>query len=559
MAVYSQLLAGALEGDDALRASREMLQLVMDTVPGAFWVKDRDCVFLGVNRALAERAGMEPADLIGKSDFDMPWANGDPFGAEWYQKSDREVMESGKAQFRIKEELTLADGSTTWLETNKVPLRDFNGEVVGVLGGFEDVTEKHLAEEARNLAIEELDERVKARTSALRTANETLRREVEERIRLEAKERQQRSYAETLRDTAAAVARSLDLDETLEQVLAGVDRLIAHNLSAVILADDEGTHTLAHIRETRLDHVVDGVEVGMLIDHLPLLRGLRAAIEPVIDNDVKGGSLGFATRSTMGAPIAVSDARIGYLIVEGTAPGFFNEYHVERLAAIADLAAAAISNAQLFSSEAELAALEERQRLARELHDAVSQTLWTANLVSDSIVANNPADVTEDQVQRLKTLTKGALAEMRSLLLELRPASLVETRFTELLEQLADALESRRSIKAVLNAPAPDDMWEPDPKSKHALYRIAQESLNNVARHSGATEVQIDVVFDGELLIMTIGDNGEGFDRAEAKTDRLGLQIMAERAESVGASFQIICTPGGGTTVDVGVPIRGTR
>ena len=553
--VYSQLLRGDLEGDEALRASQEMLQLVMDTIPGAFWVKDRDCVFVGVNRALADRAGLQPSQMVGKTDFDMPWADGDPYGAAWYQARDREVMESGRAQYRIKEELTLEDGKKIWLETNKVPLTDLNGEVIGVLGSFEDVTEKHLAEEARKRAIEDLDERVKARTSTLRRVNETLRREVEERIRIEAKERKQRAYAEALRDTAAGLAKSLDLDETLEQVLIGVDRLIAHHLAAVILIDESGTHTLAHIRETRRGHLTTRAALGSTVDHLPLIDDLARADNIIIKNDVEGGCLGQQTRCAMGVPITASDSRIGYLVVEGSAPGFFNDGHAERLTAVADLASGAISNAQLFRSEAELAAFEERQRLARELHDAVSQTLWTANLLCESISVNGQGEPTAWQIDRLKTLTKGALAEMRTLLLELRPASLMETRFIDLIEQLVNALQSRKSIAASLTAPAPEDMWEPDPPVKHALYRIAQEALNNVARHSLATDVSIEVGFDGELMSLSIRDNGQGFDVSDPRTDRLGLAIMAERAAGIGASLRIQSASGEGTAIEACVPV----
>lgn len=556
LAIYARLLRGELEGDTALRASQQMLQMIFDTIPQAIWWKDRDCVFLGVNRVLADRAGLEPQEMIGKSDFDMPWAGGEPYGAKWYQDWDREVMESGIPQYGIKEELTMPDGAKVWIETNKVPLRDFNDKVIGILGSFQDVTERHLADEGRKQAIEELDERVKARTSALRKANESLRREVEEKVRLEAEERKQKAYAEALRDTAAAVAESLDLDEVLEQVLLGVDRLIKHHLSAVVLIDDEGAHTLAQTHESNRDHVVSGCEVGMQIDHLPLMADMVSEEGPLIRNDLTEGGLGGKTRSAICAPFGVSDTRIGYLVVESVSPGYFNDSHTERLTAIGDLAGAAISNAQLFSAEAELATLEERQRLARELHDAVSQTLWTANLVSDSITAKGPAEVTEAQVERLKTLTRGALAEMRNLLLELRPASLDETQFTELLDQLVDALQSRRAMKAVVHARAPIDQWEPPPLAKHALYRIAQEALNNVGRHSGATDVEIEVSMADDKLVMAIRDNGQGFSVEDAKASRLGLSIMQERAEAVGASFDLTSTPGSGTTVSVILPIE---
>jgi signal transduction histidine kinase len=465
-------------------------------------------------------------------------------------------MESGEAMYGIREELLKSDGSKMWIETNKVPLRDFDGNVIGVLGTFEDITERRRAELERQRTLDQLDERVRTRTSALRRANESLRREVEERIRLEAKERQQRAYAEALRDTAAAVAESLDLEEVLEKVLLGVERLIAYHLSAVILIEDDGRHTVAHChRVSKATPPEDQCLVGTPADDVALIGQLRDAAGPVILNDVRAGAIGSATRSVLAAPIEVSDTRIGYLVVENESPGFFAESHSERLTAVADLAAAAISNAQLFSAEAELAALEERQRLARELHDAVSQTLWTASLVADSMTAFGPTLVTAEQVDRIQTLTKGALAEMRTLLLELRPAALAETPFIELIDQLVDALRSRKAIKVRVDAPAAAELPELPPAEKHAFYRIAQESLNNVGRHSDASEVVVGVSVAANEFAMVIQDDGAGFDASESKADRLGLAIMKERAEAVGARLELSSSPGSGTEVSIRLPV----
>lgn len=554
LTIYAQLLRGEIEGTEALRASQQMLRMITDTIPQAIWWKDRNCTFLGVNRFLADLAGLEPDDMIGKTDFDMPWAQGENFDAKWYQDWDREVMESGEPQYGIREELRMKDGSTVWIETSKVPLRSLDDEVIGVLGTFQDVTERHQAEQQRERDMELLDERVQARTQALRKANETLRREVEERVRLQAKERKQRAYAEALRDTAAAMARSLDLDEVLDQILAGVDRLISHHLSAVILIEEGGVHRVAHIQESRQDRASPDCGVGKEVTELPLVAALRRSSGTVVRNDISGPSLGAESRSAIGAQIKMSDMRIGYLIVEAASPGFFTEGHIERLAAVADLAAGAISNAQLFSAEAELAALEERQRLARELHDAVSQTLWTANLVSDSLTTTDDPEATRDQLERLKTLTRGALAEMRSLLLELRPAAMAETQLGELLDQLVDALVSRKSISA--KVVTSESVSEPSPQVKHAIYRIAQESLNNVRRHSQASEVEVRLDVDDDRIVLQVKDDGVGFAIEDCPADRLGLVIMGERAESIGARLTIDSEPGRGTTIDVSAPLE---
>lgn len=555
LAIYKQLLSGRFEGDDALAAGQQMLQMITETIPQAVWAKDLDCRFIWVNPALARLAGTSPEEMVGKTDHDMPWSAGTPFGAAWYQDMDREVMASGLPQYGIKEELHMADGSRVWAETNKIPLRDGDGTIIGVLGTFQDVTERHLADEARQEALENLDERVRQRTAALRRANEMLRREVEDRARLETKERRQRAYAEALRDTAAAVARSLDLDEVLREVLIGAERLVTPDLAAVVLVDEAGTHRLAHVRGTSRVPNSDRWSIGQSVDAHPLVAESATRGRPLVRSEGVPASFGIKARSALVVPITVSDTHVGCLVVESGRPRAFGPAETERLEAVSDLAGAAVSNAQRFSAAADLAALEERQRLARELHDAVSQTLWTASLVADSMLVEDRIAARTD-VERIQTLTRGALAEMRTLLLELRPASLVETPLTELLQQLVLALRSRRAIEAEVVAPSTLP-WEPSAPAKHALYRIAQESLNNVGRHAQASRVTITLDISDDELVMSVGDDGCGFDPEAQSGDRLGLTIMAERAEALGADFEVRSDPGRGCVTRVALPRAG--
>ena len=152
--------------------------------------------------------------------------------------------------------------------------------------------------------------------------------------------------------------------------------------------------------------------------------------------------------SVLGAALQVGDRRIGFVVLESVTKGFFTTAHAERLRAIADQAAAAISNARLVGQASELAAAEERQRLSRELHDAVNQTLWTASLTADSLLRDVEAgSELQRRLQRLRTLTSGAQAEMRTLLLELRPQELVEVDLHELLGHLVAAMEARKKME----------------------------------------------------------------------------------------------------------------
>ncbi|MDH3707695.1 MAG: PAS domain-containing protein, partial [Acidimicrobiia bacterium] len=522
--MYVALLQGELSGTDALAASQQMLQILMDSMANAVFWKDTNSCYLGCNKVFASFAGVEPAVLVGRSDREMPWANHDEFSAEWFIDWDQAVIESGEPRFGILEQLQRADGENRWLETNKVPLRDINGEVIGVLGTFEDVTDRHLAERELQRTLDELDERVQLRTNELMRANESLRREVEDRVRLQAEERQQRAYAEALRDTAAAMSQTFDLEGVTEQVLAGVERLVSNDLTAIVLVNAEGDYELSRCH-AGFGYDADPVDASTLdLASLSVIEQLAASAGPVIVAD-PASALGPA-KSVLGARMRVADRLVGYLLVESATPGFFTDGHSDRLGAIADQAAAVISNARLASRSSELAAAEERQRLARELHDAVNQTLWTASLIAESLLRDvDDESELHRRVDRLGQLTRGALAEMRALLLELRPSELAEISLDELIEYLLAALECRRSLDVTVEL----DAVKLDPAAHITFYRIAQEGLGNAAHHAEAASLSVRLS-KGPPTELVIVDDGRGFDPEAVPAGHFGLTIMRERA-----------------------------
>ncbi|MEB2288004.1 MAG: cache domain-containing protein [Anaerolineae bacterium] len=211
----------------------------------------------------------------------------------------------------------------------------------------------------------------------------------------------------------------------------------------------------------------------------------------------------------------------------------------------------AVRDEQEHRHEAEQAAAQaERNRLARELHDAVTQTLFAASLIADVLPRlweRNPAEG-HRRLEELRQLTRGALAEMRTLLLELRPASLVEAELGALLTQLAEAFTARARVPVALTvesvAPLPAEV-------RIALYRIAQEALNNIARHADATQVRVQLSGDERRAELTVADDGRGFDLATVSSDHLGLGIMRERAEALGATLVVASQVGSGTVVSV--------
>ncbi|MDH3752533.1 MAG: histidine kinase [Acidimicrobiia bacterium] len=545
LSLYAALLKGELEGDEALQASRHIFDLVMNSVHHAIWWKDVNSVYLGCNEKLAEYAGATtPADLIGKTDADCAWGPADVGrgGTGWYVDHDRMVVETGEPILGLREQVTTAQGRVMWVETNKVPLKDRDGNVIGTLGTFVDISERIEAESELKRTLEELDERVRDRTSELSRANETLQREVEERVRLEEQERIQLAQAEALRDSAAAIARSLQLDDVIEQVLRGVERLCPHHRSYVALYDNEGVLELAGQRYPGRPHE----EWPEPHTRVPDLLG-----------DLDGGSVDGSERDPISAngvvvlPLETADLRLGCLVVEPLPALDFTIENVDRLATIADQAASAISNSRSLLTTRSLAAVEERQRLANDLHDSVSQTLWTATLVAETLARSPDLDEQQRvQVDRLHTLADGALSEMRTLLLELRPSVIEETPLHDLVRQLVSAFSSRRNAECLIELGDPIELV---PTVKVAIYRIVQESLNNIARHAQATEVAIRLSMRDDDLRMCVSDNGVGYD-PEQPSDHLGLRIMAERAESIGAELEVMSRPGAGTEISLIVP-----
>ncbi|MEP7290044.1 MAG: histidine kinase [Chloroflexota bacterium] len=196
----------------------------------------------------------------------------------------------------------------------------------------------------------------------------------------------------------------------------------------------------------------------------------------------------------------------------------------------------------------ETAAAQERQRLARELHDSVSQTLFSATMIAQTLplLWDRGEVVVKKNLEELARLTRGALAEMRTLLNELRPTAIETADLTELLNQLLDAARGRTKADYTLIL---DGEGSLSPEVQIAVYRVAQEALNNVTKHARALHVQIQLEWGMGQLEMRIKDDGRGFNHDHALPDHFGLDIMRERAAEVGAQVEIASQPGRGTEV----------
>ena len=219
-------------------------------------------------------------------------------------------------------------------------------------------------------------------------------------------------------------------------------------------------------------------------------------------------------------------------------PRPFSDEDVSLAQSFGDQAALAIENARLREQLESSAVAAERLRLARDLHDSVTQSLFAASLKAEALSRKwRPASAEARQsLDDVQHLTRGALAEMRALLLEMRPAALAQSSLDDLLRHLVDATGARTRIPVKLSLadspPLPPDV-------KIALYRIAQEAMNNVVRHSKAHRAWVTLACSEGLVKLVVGDDGCGFDSSHVGSEEFGLQIMRERAVAVAASLSV--------------------
>ena len=199
----------------------QLLQLILDNIPQEIFWKDRDSVYVWCNRKFAIAAGVgTPDKIVGKTDYDLAWTKEQ---ADWFRLVDQRVMNNNMPEYHIFEPQTQANGRNAWLVTNKMPLQDKDGNVVGILGTAEDDSKRKEAEYTLQKALDELESRVKERTAA---------------------EREQRNLAEELRETSSILSSTLNLDEVLDRILVAIGRVVPHETTNIILVNGAEAHVV---------------------------------------------------------------------------------------------------------------------------------------------------------------------------------------------------------------------------------------------------------------------------------------------------------------------------
>jgi len=380
--------------------------------------------------------------------------------------------------------------------------------------------------------------------------------DITDRKMLEIEVQEQREFAEALRDISTSLTSSLDLTEVLERVLENLGRIVPHDSALITIIEDDhfqiAGHQASDVRDTQ--EVI--AEKRLQLDYRPFAEEMYRSRHPVVIRDLQTdtrmqmAAADANIHAYMGAPIQLQERVIGFINLLSEETDFFTEDHAERLSAFSQLAAIAIQNARLYDQSRKLATVEERQRLARELHDSVSQTLFTCRTMSETALRRWKKDPlrAHELVRDVNQLTAMALAEMRILLLELRPAALTQTDLKQLFEQYLQPIQDRREFELTLNI---DDFPPLPPDVQIALYRITQEALNNINKHAQADHVEVQVTGDQNGVTLNIRDDGSGFNMQQVASTSFGLGIMRERAEEVGASIKIMSELNQGTRISV--------
>ena len=396
----------------------------------------------------------------------------------------------------------------------------------------------------------------------------------------------------TLLSVSRQLVSTLELQPLIHIVLDQMEKLIGFDVAMILAPQGDDFVYLGYRGPGDSDEVVGSfapVEIAyaaqqvvrehdsLLIDDLLGDELFSREFMSMLSPEVREQYVGI--RSALGVPMEIKDRVIGVLLLAHKRPNYYTDIQAQLASGIANQAAVSMENARLYEQAQGIAVLEERQRLARDLHDAVTQTLFSSSLIAEVLPKlwerNRPE--AERRLEELRWFTRGALAEMRMLLLELRPTGLTDTLLGELLRQLAEAAMARTRFPITLQIQGQAFL---PPDVQITFYRIAQEALNNVWKHSDATQVRIGLLLTPaeapppDMIETTVNgtgsfsttetsgqrshaayarleieDNGRGFDPNKIPANHFGLTIMQERAETIQAQLKVESEVGKGSKV----------
>ena len=478
------------EADEKLSRERYLLRTLIDHLPDYIYVKDIHSKHIINNKAnVALLGATNEAETLGKTVIDY-------FGtemAESYLEHDRDVMRSGKPVHNLEESVPLPDGNYRWLLTTKVPLKNEQGKVIGLVGISRDITERKMIEESLRISNERYNMAIRATNDAIWDAD--LRK------------------------------HTLNWGE-------GFETLFGYKLNEL---SDDGNSWYDHIhpddKESVLEKhfaVIRDTKDPTWIDEYRFIRA-DGSVAQVIDR-------GLILRDENGVAYRMVGAMMDI---------------TERKMLEEQLAEQQINRQRQITEAAILAQEKERGEIGRELHDNINQILTTTKLYIDMAISE--PDIREELLKKSHSNISTAIEEIRILSKTLVPPSLGDIGIREALAEMIGNLNIAQKLQIKLKTSGFSDV-EIDNKIKLMVFRIVQEQLNNIIKHSKATEANIKLVVSKKVLNITIEDNGIGFD-PKKKIKGIGLGNITSRAELHDGQVLIDSAPGKGCVLKVNIPI----
>ena len=436
------------------------------------------------------------------------------------------------------------DGRRIAVAVSHSPIKDAAGTITGAATIARDLTARKEAEEALRRseqrfrflllrAYQMLEQRVAERTGAL----------------------------SALYDVTAVASASRDLATILDHALDRIMAVLESEAATIHLV--EGTPAALRLAAARGLPAAVPAQGDPVLRAPPLGRALLRRRHPLVvpdmaaDRRMARASDVYSSHTYAGVPIRAKGQALGVLSVIRDRGRPVTADEASLLAATGDQLGVAVAHAHLFAEVQNKAALEERQRLARDLHDSVTQSLYSLTLLAEAarrVVGTDQRHQVAEYVTRLGEAAQQALKEMRLLLYELRPLALQREGLVGAVQQRLDAVEKRAGVdtrllvEGRLDLPAPVEV---------ELYHIIQEALNNAMKHAAARSVTVRIRVEGTRVEVTVTDNGRGFDpHGAGDAGGLGLASMRARVERLGGALTIRSQPGEGTTVAVRVVSR---